>query len=61
MTNQNENKAPQRWEVSVDAEGVLTFPDGLLDQLGWKEGDEIKFIDQEDGSFLMEKVDEVAA
>lgn len=51
----------QRWTVHVDEEGVLTFPDDLLDQLGWKEGDEIKFIDRNDGSFFLEKVNEAEA
>jgi len=56
MTTQTDVKTNQRWTVHVDEEGILTFSDDLLDQLGWKEGDEINFIDQKDGSFLMEKV-----
>lgn len=59
MTTQTDVKTNQRWTVHVDEEGILTFSDDLLDQLGWKEGDEINFIDQKDGSFLMEKVNEV--
>ena len=52
---------PQRWTAHVDEEGLLTFPDDLLDQLGWKEGDEIKFSDRKDGSFYLEKVNETEA
>lgn len=59
MTTQTDVKTNQRWAVHVDEKGILTFSDELLDQLGWKEGDEINFIDQKDGSFLMEKVNEI--
>ena len=44
--------------LTVDDDGVLTFPDELLEQLGWIEGDLIEFIDNHDGSFSMVKVDE---
>jgi len=59
MTTQTDVKTDKRWSVHVDEEGILTFPDDLLDQLGWKEGDEINFIDKKDGSFVLEKVNEV--
>jgi len=59
MTTQTDVKTDKRWSVHVDEEGILTFPDDLLDQLGWKEGDEINFIDKKDGSFILEKVNEV--
>lgn len=59
--NYDQIDLPQRWTAHVDEEGILTFPDDLLDQLGWKEGDEIKFIDRNDGSFYLEKVNETEA
>ena len=59
MKTQTDVKTDKRWSVHVDEEGILTFPDDLLDQLGWKEGDEINFIDKKDGSFILEKVNEV--
>jgi len=46
------------WVLPVDEEGVLTLPDELWQALGWREGDEIEFLEQEDGSFLLVKVDE---
>jgi AbrB family looped-hinge helix DNA binding protein len=58
MTIQTDVKADKSWSVHVDEEGILTFPEDLLDQLGWKEGDEINFIDKKDGSFILEKVNE---
>lgn len=49
--------ASECWTASVDDEGVLTLPDELWEKLGWEEGDELEFIDKEDGSFLIVKVD----
>lgn len=46
------------WLLPVDEDGVLTLPDEVWQALGWREGDEVEFIDQEDGSFLLMKVDE---
>ena len=44
-------------EVKENIDGELCFnlPDGLLNRLGWKEGDDIKFIEK-DGGFLIKKV-----
>lgn len=44
-----------RWTAHVDEDGVLTLPDEVWDILGWKEGDVLEWIDQEDGSFLLVK------
>jgi bifunctional DNA-binding transcriptional regulator/antitoxin component of YhaV-PrlF toxin-antitoxin module len=38
-----------------DGELFFTIPDDILDRLGWEEGDEIKFVEQ-DGGFLLKKV-----
>lgn len=43
----------------VDDDGVLTFPDELIEKLGWKEGDVLKWIDNQDGSFSLVKSDDV--
>lgn len=53
------NETTQSWICDVDENGVLIFPDELWDLMGWKEGDTIEFVDQEDGSFLLQKVDEL--
>ena len=34
----------------------FTIPDDVLERLDWTEGDEIKFIEQECGAFLLTKV-----
>ena len=37
--------------LKVDENGVLTLNDEVLDATGWKEGDELEFVDNDDGSF----------
>jgi bifunctional DNA-binding transcriptional regulator/antitoxin component of YhaV-PrlF toxin-antitoxin module len=50
-------KGHTQLEVKENIDGELYFdlPDELLNRLGWKEGDEIKFIEK-DGGFLLTKV-----
>lgn len=45
--------------LTVDDDGVLTFPDEFLEKLGWKEGDMLQWIDNNDGSFSLVKSDDV--
>ena len=44
--------------LTIDDDGVLTFPDEFLEELGWKEGDVLEWIDNKDGSFFLVKSDE---
>ena len=44
--------------LTIDDDGVLTFPDEFLEELGWKEGDMLQWIDNNDGSFSLVKPDE---
>ena len=44
-----------RTTLTVDDDGVLTFPDELIEKLGWKEGDVLQWIDNKDGSFSLVK------
>ena len=43
----------------IDDDGVLTFPDELIEKLGWKEGDVLQWIDNNDGSFSLVKSNDV--
>ena len=50
------------WTLNVEEDPetgdyMLTFPPDLLEQAGWKEGDNLNWIDQKDGSWLLKKVD----
>ena len=47
-----------RTTLTIDDDGVLTFPDEFLEELGWKEGDVLQWIDNKDGSFSLVKSDE---
>lgn len=44
-----------RTTLTVDENGILTFPQDLIDELGWKEGDVLEWIENTDGSFLLRK------
>ena len=55
MSPQKEDKV-KKWVIPVDDDYNITFPEDLLKQTGWKEGDTLQWIDQGDGSFKMIKV-----
>ena len=55
MTKTNENLT---WKATIDEEGILSIPDELIEKLGWEEGDELEWIDQGDGSFLLVKIND---
>jgi hypothetical protein len=44
-----------KWILPVDDDYNITFPEDLLEQTGWKEGDTLQWIDQGDGSFKIIK------
>lgn len=46
-----------KYIVPIDDDGILTFPDELMDKLGWKEGDVLEWIDNDDGSFTLKKLE----
>ena len=46
----------KRWIIPVDDDYNITFPEDLLEQTGWKEGDTLQWIPQDDDSFIMKKV-----
>ena len=41
--------------LTVDENGILTFPDEFMEELGWKEGDVLEWIPNGDGSFNLVK------
>jgi bifunctional DNA-binding transcriptional regulator/antitoxin component of YhaV-PrlF toxin-antitoxin module len=45
-----------RTTLTVSDEGILTFPDDIMKELGWKEGDELEWIDNKDGSFSLKNL-----
>jgi len=46
-----------KWNLEVGEDGILTFPEDLLQTTGWKEGDVLEWIDRGDGSYELKKQD----
>jgi hypothetical protein len=44
------------WTLTVEEDGVITFPEDLLKRAGWQEGDTIDWQTVGDGSFILRKV-----
>ena len=49
------NTEPQRYLTRIDDEGMLTIPENILKENGWKEGDVLSFTDNYNGSFSIKK------
>ena len=52
---------PSRWTVIVEEDPetgdlILPLPSEMLQMQGWKEGDDLEWIDNEDGSWSLQKV-----
>lgn len=46
------------WSVMIEEEGedlVLPFPQDLLDEVGWKPGDNLEWVDRGDGTWEIRK------
>lgn len=54
-------KTTNRWTIPVQeneqGEQFIEFPDEVLKETSWKEGDSIEWIDNHDGSFTLKKKD----
>jgi bifunctional DNA-binding transcriptional regulator/antitoxin component of YhaV-PrlF toxin-antitoxin module len=53
-----------KWILTVDedpitGDGILTFPTDLLEEAGWSEGDNIRWIDNKDGSWSLIKEEDL--
>lgn len=56
----NSKDKVSKWIIPVEIDDVsgdyfITFPNDMLDQLDWSEGDKLEFIDNNDGSFTIKK------
>lgn len=52
----------KQWTLTVDedpvtGDSILTLPPDLLTEAGWKEGDNLLWIDNEDGTWSLVKED----
>jgi antitoxin component of MazEF toxin-antitoxin module len=51
-----------KWQLPIEVDGpsgeyFITFPDDLLEAANLKEGDQVEWVDQGDGSYLLKKVE----
>ena len=51
-----------KWQLPIEVDGAsgeyfITFPDDLLEAANLKEGNQVEWVDQGDGSYLLKKVD----
>ena len=45
----------QSWSINMDREGTFDFPEDLLEKLNWKVGDEVEWVNQDNGTFTLTK------
>lgn len=53
----NHSHPLQEW-TTVDENGVVTIPEEILGLLGWEIGDELHWIEDGNGEFLLVKIKE---
>jgi hypothetical protein len=61
MCDAAKNDKVVRWQIPVEADGpsgeyYITFPDDLLEAANLEEGDEVEWVDNGDGSFIVQKI-----
>tara|TARA_R100000458_G_scaffold58812_1_gene67687 strand:+ start:1610 stop:1876 length:267 start_codon:yes stop_codon:yes gene_type:complete len=44
------------WSISMNREGVFEFPEDLLQKLDWKVGDEVDWVNEDNGTFTLTKL-----
>ena len=50
----------KKWVLPIDNDGVVLFPDDLLEAANLKEGDLLDWVDNGDGSYLLKKFEKKA-
>ena len=58
MLNNQGDSSDMKTTLTVNNDGILEFPDEVLEELGWKEGDVLEWVDNNDGSHSLVKPDE---
>ena len=53
--------SPKSWSVHINEEGAFDFPETLLQKLNWSVGDEIEWIDKDNGTFTLTKINGTAS
>lgn len=60
-SDSNNNKEGQSWVLPIDDDGIITFPQDMMDVTGWKEGDVLEWVDHGDQTFSLRKTNDVSA
>lgn len=52
----------QKWVLPIQVDGLsgdcyVSLPDDLLEQVEWKEGDQVEWVDEKNGTFKLRKVE----
>ena len=55
MDSNLENK---KWTLTINEEGYMTIPEDVLNELGWNVDDVLEWIENDDGSYQLRKVNE---
>lgn len=56
-------EANKSWTVIIEEDAetgdvILPFPQDMLDEVGWMPGDNLKWVDREDGTWEIRKIEE---
>lgn len=57
----DDKETQNKWTLPVNVDGLtgdclITLPDDLLEKVGWKENDQLEWVDRGDSSFELRKV-----
>lgn len=61
LKQKDHNMEKQNWTITVEedpetGEAILPLPQEMLDKVNWKDGDTLEWIDNNDGSWSLVKV-----
>jgi hypothetical protein len=45
------------WTITIEDDGILPLPNDLLEEAGWKEGDNLLWLNNADGTWSLIKED----
>jgi hypothetical protein len=48
------------WSIYVNEDGVFEFPEVLLQKLDWNVGDEVEWVEKDNGTFTLTKINGIA-
>ena len=49
------------WSIYVSEDGIFDFPEVLLQKLDWNVGDEVEWVEKDNGTFTLSKIYGIAS